>query len=186
MVKVELFDKSKSRPKSHFKQCKKCYRLNHIVRKCPKKHKQEKNLEARMDLRNRRRGQIERRIKERIIKMQNKKKKSPFIIGKLKATIGDTGTKGKGKMPKYITLMSTGKLNGGLTCAETQREERPESKKKGPKPGNQIFFVKFQIYFDLVLLIWGLILLLILFFIILKNNNMSQQNEERGKKKYIS
>ncbi|ETO01719.1 hypothetical protein RFI_35720, partial [Reticulomyxa filosa] len=33
------FDKSKLRPKSHFKQCRKCYRLNHIVRECPKKHK---------------------------------------------------------------------------------------------------------------------------------------------------
>ncbi|ETO36821.1 hypothetical protein RFI_00241 [Reticulomyxa filosa] len=41
-------------------------------------------------------------------------------------------------------------------------------------------FVKFQIYFDLVLLIWGLILLLILFFIVLRKNNTSQQNEERG------
>ncbi|ETN98430.1 hypothetical protein RFI_39070, partial [Reticulomyxa filosa] len=32
MVKVEPFDKGKSRQKSHFKQCRKCYRLNHIVR----------------------------------------------------------------------------------------------------------------------------------------------------------
>ncbi|ETN98347.1 hypothetical protein RFI_39163, partial [Reticulomyxa filosa] len=39
MVKVEPFDKGKSRQKSHFKQCKKCYRLNHIVRECPKKSK---------------------------------------------------------------------------------------------------------------------------------------------------
>ncbi|ETO36479.1 hypothetical protein RFI_00583 [Reticulomyxa filosa] len=39
MVKVGLFDKNKSRPKSHFKQCRNCYRLNHIARECPKKRK---------------------------------------------------------------------------------------------------------------------------------------------------
>ncbi|ETO08904.1 hypothetical protein RFI_28483 [Reticulomyxa filosa] len=33
------FDKNKSRPKSHFKQCRNCYRLNHIARECTKKHK---------------------------------------------------------------------------------------------------------------------------------------------------
>ncbi|ETN98959.1 hypothetical protein RFI_38528, partial [Reticulomyxa filosa] len=32
------FDKNKSRPKSHFKQCRNCYRLNHIARECPKKY----------------------------------------------------------------------------------------------------------------------------------------------------
>ncbi|ETO07361.1 hypothetical protein RFI_30031, partial [Reticulomyxa filosa] len=36
IVKVELFDKGKSRPKSHFKQCRKCYRLNHIVQRSAK------------------------------------------------------------------------------------------------------------------------------------------------------
>ncbi|ETN99183.1 hypothetical protein RFI_38298, partial [Reticulomyxa filosa] len=42
MVKVEPFDKDKSRPKSHFKKCRKCYRLNHIVLECPRKRKVSK------------------------------------------------------------------------------------------------------------------------------------------------
>lgn len=36
-VKVEMFDKYKSRPVSHFKQCKKCFKLNHIAKECPSK-----------------------------------------------------------------------------------------------------------------------------------------------------
>ncbi|ETO32985.1 hypothetical protein RFI_04122 [Reticulomyxa filosa] len=39
MTKVEPFDKGKSRQKSHFKKCKKCYRLKNIARECPKKRK---------------------------------------------------------------------------------------------------------------------------------------------------
>ncbi|ETN97380.1 hypothetical protein RFI_40149, partial [Reticulomyxa filosa] len=39
MVKVEPFDRNKSRPKSHFRQCKNCYKLNHITCECPKKRK---------------------------------------------------------------------------------------------------------------------------------------------------
>ncbi|ETO15980.1 hypothetical protein RFI_21381 [Reticulomyxa filosa] len=39
MIKIESFDKNKSRPKSHFKQCRKCYRLNHIDREYLKKRK---------------------------------------------------------------------------------------------------------------------------------------------------
>ncbi|ETO12240.1 hypothetical protein RFI_25136 [Reticulomyxa filosa] len=39
MAKVEPFDKGKSRLKSHFKQCRKFYILNHIVRECTKKRK---------------------------------------------------------------------------------------------------------------------------------------------------
>jgi hypothetical protein len=37
-VKVEMFDKYKSRPISHFKQCKKCFKLNHIAKECPSKN----------------------------------------------------------------------------------------------------------------------------------------------------
>ncbi|ETN97228.1 hypothetical protein RFI_40303, partial [Reticulomyxa filosa] len=39
VVKVEPFDKGKSRPKYHFKQCRKCYRLNYIASECPRKRK---------------------------------------------------------------------------------------------------------------------------------------------------
>ena len=37
IAEPQPFDKNKSRPKSHFKQCKKCWRLNHIHTECQKK-----------------------------------------------------------------------------------------------------------------------------------------------------
>jgi hypothetical protein len=38
-VEPEIFDRYKSRPKFHFKQCKNCYKLNHTAKECPKKVK---------------------------------------------------------------------------------------------------------------------------------------------------
>ncbi|ETO05866.1 hypothetical protein RFI_31530 [Reticulomyxa filosa] len=101
MVKVEPFDKGKSRPKVHFKQCRKCHRLNYITRECNFKiswyqidkgdvflkkkeyqviliksnvQQQAKNSakgqtlngnENNNDIKNQRKGPIEKRIKER-------------------------------------------------------------------------------------------------------------------------
>ncbi|ETO01376.1 hypothetical protein RFI_36064, partial [Reticulomyxa filosa] len=39
MTQVILFDKNKSRPKHHFKQCRNCFKLNHIAKECPSKRK---------------------------------------------------------------------------------------------------------------------------------------------------
>ncbi|ETO04740.1 hypothetical protein RFI_32656 [Reticulomyxa filosa] len=50
VVKVGPFDRNKSRPKSHFRQCRNCYKLNHIARECPKKRKACKTTQANINV----------------------------------------------------------------------------------------------------------------------------------------
>ncbi|ETO02985.1 hypothetical protein RFI_34428 [Reticulomyxa filosa] len=35
IAQAVLFDKNKSRPKSYFKQCQNCFKLNHVAKECP-------------------------------------------------------------------------------------------------------------------------------------------------------
>ncbi|ETO00661.1 hypothetical protein RFI_36779, partial [Reticulomyxa filosa] len=39
MAQAALYDKNKSRPKYHFKQCRNYYKFNHIAKECPQKRK---------------------------------------------------------------------------------------------------------------------------------------------------
>ncbi|ETO08915.1 cellular nucleic acid-binding protein [Reticulomyxa filosa] len=39
IAQAVIYDKNKSRPKHHFKQCRNCFKLNHIAKECPQKRK---------------------------------------------------------------------------------------------------------------------------------------------------